>query len=267
MNAEEYLREGDLPKALDALQGQIRSNPAEVKYRVFLFQLLCVMGEWDRALTQLSVAGDMDPGTLAMVHTYRDLLQCEALRQSVFDGKRSPMLFGEPEQWIALVFEALRLEGAGKHTKAQELREEAFASAPTISGALNGEEFEWIADADARIGPFLEAVVNGNYYWVPFHRISEIRCDEPEDLRDFVWMPAQFTWPNGGQAVGFIPTRYAGTEKEADDLLKLARKTEWLESGDGIYTGRGQRMLATDQLEYSLLEVRVISLASNSDAD
>lgn len=267
MNAEEYLREGDLPKALDALQQQIRLKPAEVKYRVFLFQLLCVMGEWDRALTQLNVAGDMDAGTLAMVHTYRDLLQCEALRQSVFSGKRSPMVFGQPEQWIALVFEALRLEGTGKTERAQQLRYEAFASAPATSGALNGEEFEWIADADARIGPFLEAIVNGNYYWIPLHRISEIRCDEPEDLRDFVWTPAQFRWANGGEAVGFIPTRYTGTEMEADNLLRLARRTEWLESGDGIYTGRGQRMLTTDQSEYSLLDVRLISFSSDSDAD
>ena len=70
--------------------------------------------------------------------------------------------------------------------------------------------------------------MNGRYYWIPFHRISEMRCDEPEDLRDFVWMPAQFTWQNSGDiVVGFVPTRYAGTEKSDDDLLKLSRKTEW----------------------------------------
>jgi type VI secretion system protein ImpE len=54
---------------------------------------------------------------------------------------------------------------------------------------------------------------------------------------------------------------------EADNLLRLARRTEWLESGDGIYTGRGQRMLTTDQSEYSLLDVRLISFSSDSDAD
>lgn len=267
MNAEEYLRQGDLSNALEALQKQVRAKPSDVKYRIFLFQLLCVMGEWDRAMIQLNVAGDMDAGTLAMVHTYRGLVQCEALRQSVFAGKRHPLVFGEPEQWIALVLEAMRLEGSGSSSKAQALRSEAFDLAPAPSGVVNGQQFEWIADADVRIGPFLEAIVNGNYYWIPFHRISEISCDSPEDLRDFVWNPARFRWANGGEAVGFIPTRYAGTEEEADDQLRLARRTDWLESGDGVFAGRGQRILATDESEYSLLEIRSITLNSSGDTD
>lgn len=267
MNAEEYLRQGDLSNALKALQEQVRAKPADVKYRIFLFQLLCVMGQWDRALTQLGVAGEMDAGTLAMVHAYRGLVQCEALRHSVFAGQRHPLVFGEPEQWIALVLEALRLEGVGDSTKAQRLRSEAFDMAPASSGAINGQQFEWIADADVRIGPFLEAIVNGNYYWIPFHRISEISCEDPEDLRDFVWTPAQFCWANGGEAVGFIPTRYAGTEAEPDDQLRLSRKTEWLERSEGVFAGHGQRMFATDHAEYSLLEIRSITLNSGDDTD
>ena len=267
MNAEDSLREGDLQGALDALQAQVRSDPSNSKYRVFLFQLLCVAGQWDRALTQLNVAGDLDAGTLAMVHTYRDLLQCEALRAAVFKGQRSPLVFGEPEEWIALILEALRIEAGGQSARAQQLRDQAFEVAPTTAGSLNDEAFDWIADADSRIGPFLEAVIYGRYYWIPFHRIAQIKCDEPEDLRDFVWAPAQFQWENGGEAVGFIPTRYAGTESEADDLLRLARKTEWQESGDGVYAGLGQRMIATDSNEYPLLDVRTVSLSGADDAD
>lgn len=262
MNAEESLREGNLQAAQEALQEQVRSDPSNADFRVFLFQLLCVTGQWDRALTQLNVAGDMDPGTLAMVHTYRDLLQCEAFRERVFEGRTSPLIFGEPEQWIARVIEALRIDAAGEPVKAQELRSAAFEEAPAISGSVNDDAFEWIADADSRIGPFLEAVVNGRYYWIPFHRIAEIRCDEPEDLRDFVWTPAQFLWQNGGEAVGFIPTRYAGTLSVEDDLLKLARKTEWQECAEGAYAGLGQRMFATDSADYSLLDIRKIALSS-----
>jgi type VI secretion system protein ImpE len=266
MNAEESLRHGDLQAAMSALQDQVRSDPSDVEYRVFLFQLLCVTGDWERALTQLNVAGDLDAGTLAMVHTYRDLLQCEALRQRVFAGELSPMIFGEPEEWFAKVIEALRVDASGKPDKAQQLRLEAFEAAPVVAGTLNGTEFEWVADADSRIGPFLEAIINGRYYWVPFHQISEIRCDEPEDLRDFVWAPAQFFLPNGGQTVGFIPTRYTGSETADDDLIRLARKTEWDELAEGVYAGLGQRMLVTDRDEYPLLEVRNLALA-NADSD
>jgi type VI secretion system protein ImpE len=266
MNAEESLRHGDLQAAMSALQDQVRSDPSNVEYRVFLFQLLCVTGDWERALTQLNVAGDLDAGTLAMVHTYRDLLQCEALRQRVFAGEISPMIFGEPEEWFAKVIEALRVDASGKLDKAQQLRLEAFEAAPVVAGTLNGTEFEWVADADSRIGPFLEAIINGRYYWVPFHQISEIRCDDPEDLRDFVWAPAQFFLPNGGQTVGFIPTRYTGSEAAEDDLIRLARKTEWDELADGVYAGLGQRMLVTDSDEYPLLEVRNLALA-NANGD
>jgi len=44
IQAEELLREGRLPEALADLQNRIRQDPASVHLRVFLFQLLCVLG-------------------------------------------------------------------------------------------------------------------------------------------------------------------------------------------------------------------------------
>jgi type VI secretion system protein ImpE len=139
------------------------------------------------------------------------------------------------------------------------LHAKAFDAAPTSSGKLNGESFEWIADADERLGPVLEVILEGHYYWIPFCRIRKIFIEPAADLRDLVWIPAQFIWENGGQASGHIPTRYPGTEQSADGLLKLARKTEWAMRGE-INVGLGQRLLATDASEYPLLEVRTIEL-------
>ena len=65
-------------------------------------------------------------------------------------------------------------------------------------GTVNGEAFEWIADADMRLGPVLEAVVNGKYYWMPFSALAQVDIDPPEDLRDMVWLPAHFLFVNGG---------------------------------------------------------------------
>ena len=111
------------------------------------------------------------------------------------------------------------------------------------------EEFEWIADADSRLGPILEVLLNGGYYWVPFARCTAIRITPPEDLRDLVWLPAEFTWANGGEATGFIPTRYPGSEAAADAALRLARRTEWARIGEEAYSGLGQRVLATSAEE------------------
>jgi type VI secretion system protein ImpE len=267
VDAIEQLRAGDLAAALEELQAAVRKDSADAKKRVFLFQLLAVLGDWDRALTQLNVAGDLDAGTLAMVQTYREALACEAFREAVFNGERSPLVFGEPERWIALVFEALRHSAQGRHAEAQKLRASAFDEAPITSGSINGEPFEWLADCDSRIGPFLEVIVNGNYYWAPFDRISEITFDPPSDLRDLVWMPGTFTWANGGQAVGFIPTRYVGSAASDNDDLRLSRSTDWQELGGDVFAGLGQRMFSTDEHDYSLLDIREVRLNSSDVAD
>ena len=73
-------------------------------------------------------------------------------------------------------------------------------------------------------------------------------------------MPGYFTWANGGETVGLIPSRYPGSQASADGSIRLARKTEWLAQDADVYVGAGQRMLATDQGEYPLLDVREISL-------
>jgi len=266
MSAEDSLQQGNLDQALAELQERIRKNPADAKLRVFLFQLLCLLGQWERALTQLKVVGDLDAATLPMVQTYREAIGCEVLRQDVFAGRRAPLVMGEPQRWIALTLEALRASAQGHHAQAAELRAEAFDAAPDVTGSLDGAAFEWIADADSRIGPFLEVIVNGKYYWVPFHRIGRIVMEPPVDLRDLAWTAAQLTWSNGGQSVGLIPTRYAATVDQADGRLRLARMTQWREVADGVFEGLGQRVLATDVDEYSLLEVREIVLNSATEA-
>jgi type VI secretion system protein ImpE len=129
---------------------------------------------------------------------------------------------------------------------------------------VNGESFDWIADADMRLGPVCEAVINGRYYWLPFSKCSRIDCEAPADLRDFVWMPARFLFCNGGEAVGVIPTRYPGSESSSDSGVRLARNTIWNEASEGIFYGLGQRILATDAAEYALMDVRTIQFGATS---
>ncbi|MCD2517126.1 virulence protein SciE type [Massilia sp. G4R7] len=253
MQAQALIKEGKLAEALAALQGQVRSEASNARHRIFLFQLLAVMGQWGRALTQLNVAGELDATALAMVQTYREAIQCEALRAEIFAGKRAPLIFGEPQDWLGLLVEALRIETADP-AGAAALREQAYEAAPTTSGSIDGAAFAWLMDADRRLGPVLEAVVNGRYFWIPFSRIAKIEIDAPSDLRDTVWTAATFTWANGAQAVGLIPTRYDGSAESPDDAVRLARRTEW--EGE---RGLGQRMFASDSADYALMDVRAIA--------
>jgi type VI secretion system protein ImpE len=266
LTAEDRLHAGDPAEALKALQEQVRAKPQDAKLRIFLFQLLSVLGQWERALNQLEVAAQLDPGALAMAQTYREAIRCELLRAQVFAGKKSPMVFGQPEEWLALLIESLLRAGRGETSQARELGARAFDEAPASSGTLDDKRFEWIADADMRLGPVLEAVINGRYYWVPFSRLSRVAIEEPSDLRDCVWMPAHFQFDNGGESVALIPTRYPGTEASADGLLELARKTEWQEPAPGVYYGMGQRVITTDAGETPLMDIRSIVMDSGAPA-
>ena len=82
MLAQQLVRDGDPQGALAALQDAVRKNASDVKLRILLFQMLSVLGQWERALTQLNVAAEMDASALPMAQTYRTALQCEALRVS-----------------------------------------------------------------------------------------------------------------------------------------------------------------------------------------
>ena len=258
--AETALRAGDPRGALAHLTSAVRARPADAKLRIFLSQLLCVLGQWERANTQLNVVADMDGETAAMRETVGHAIRCELTRAKVFAGQRTPMVFGQPDEWLALLIESLLQKGQGNDAMAADLAGRAFDAAPEVTGRLDGQAFSWIADADSRLGPVVEACVNGRYYWVPFSRLSSVVFDPPEDLRDCVWMPATLMFSNGGETVALVPTRYPGSELSDDGAICLARRTEWQDIGDGRFAGLGQRVLATDGGEHDLMTVKSIEL-------
>jgi len=262
--AEFSLKNGDPAAALARLQEQVRAKPSDAALRIFLFQLLCVRGEWERALNQLKVASELDASALAMAQMYGEAVRCEAIRRDVFDGKKSPMVFGEPEQWLALLIESLLVAGRGEMGRSAELRQRAFEEAEASAGDINGQPFEWVADADSRLGPVLEAMMNGRYYWVPFSRLAAVTIEEPEDLRDMVWMPAHLQFENGGEMVALIPTRYPGSETSEDGAIALARKTVWQEVAPETHYGLGQRIIATDAVDVPLMELRTLVVRASA---
>ncbi len=285
--AEELLAAGDPAGALKTLQQQVRGDASNAKLRTFLFQLLAVLGQWPRALDQLKVCGELDAGTLAMVNTYTSALQCEALREAVFAGRSLPHIFGPPTQWVALLAQALQIEAGGDAARGAQTRSQALELAPGTPGRvtlankkLPPVDFEWLADADSRLGPVLEVIINGRYGWLPLMHLSALQVEPVEDLRDLVWAPAHLTFSNGGDTVALLPTRYAGTPLAAGGALAMARQTEWLalhtdaaaggEVGGGgatQYRGLGQRVLASDAAELGLLEIAQVRFDPPAAAD
>ena len=257
MTAETLIHAGDPVAALQALQDQVRSKPTDAKLRIFLFQLLAVNGDWKRAQVQLELAGQLDSEADPMVQAYRDVINCELHREAVFEGKSKPLIFGEPEDWVASLVEAQQAYAKGDMDTFSALNAQAFENADTRSGRINDEGFEWLADADQRFGPVFEFIFNGQYYWVPMSRVAKLHTDKPTDLRDLIWLPAEVMWINGGKILVMIPVRYPRIEGVSGPGL-LSRRTDWVSHDGDISEGTGQRIFASDQQDYSILQVRSI---------
>lgn len=258
--ATELMKAGDPEGALASLQAAVRAAPADAKLRIFLFQLLCLQGDWKRAITQLKLCAELDKRADLMARTYREAIICEVYREKVFAGEKAPLMFGEPQEWMALLVEALTALARGQATEAADLRARAFDEAPATPGEMNGTRFDWIADADMRLGPILEIIVNGKYFWMPFGAVADLRCEPPVDLRDAVWMPAKLTVRSGGEFVALIPTRYAGTVPGGTAAERLSRATNWSDAGAETWIGSGQRLLTTDSGDVALMDLRALRI-------
>src|SRR3954467_8728029 len=134
MTSKEHLTASQPDQALIELQNQIRAHPEDSKLRVFLFQLHCVLGNWSKALTQLEVISGLDPETSLMAQIFPAVINCEALRKGVFEGKLTPLIFGEPLEWVGLLVKAAEHVAKGEMPAAADLRNRAFESAPASAG-------------------------------------------------------------------------------------------------------------------------------------
>jgi len=251
-SAEVALAAGDFETTQRHLMNAIRADPGDPSLRSFFFQFSALVGDWSRAGKQLGILGKLKPEALDLVHDYQVAVTAEAVREAVWAGQISPPIFGEPRPWIAKMAQALR----EADEMADALRREALEEAPALSGSLNDEAFEWIGDSDNRLGPAFELVINGEYHWMSFEDVAVLECEQPSDLRDYVWTLGLLTIATGATLPVMIPSRYPGAAKAEDPGLRAGRKSDWRALPGGLEAGEGQRVLATDQRDIALLDVR-----------
>lgn len=258
---QEALRAGDVAACKAAQMERVKAAPGDAKERAFLSQIFMVEGDWDRAVKQLQMLADLQADSIDLVTDYCAALSAERARIEVLAGRAAPSIMGEPGAWLAKLVEALRLDAAGAGSEAYALRSEAFAEAPASAGQIDGTPFAWLSDADNRFGPVLEAVMNGEYHWIPFSAIATLKFEPPKDLRDVVWTVGIITLTNGGEWPILVPTRYPDSDVIAggESGHALARRTDWSVLHEDHYTGLGQRMFASDETDIALLDVRELS--------
>ena len=252
------LKEGDLIAALSRAKGAVRDHPGDPEARARLFQMFCLNGEWDRAEAQLDALLTSSAVQAPIWKQFGMLMRLERQRRDAHATATAPAIVGDPQDWMAAFAKAFELHQSGDVAGGAALREAALADAPATAGRIDGVEFGWLMDGDARYGPMLEAFLptEGDYCWMPFVALTSLQVEKPSQINHFVWAPAHFTWGDGRVLHGFVPTRYVGSEGSDDPAHALARGTDWVDAGGGVFVGRGQRVLMSADDDFPLLEIR-----------
>lgn len=263
---KELLEAGDLRGAIAALTDEVKRNPTDTPRRIFLFELLCFDGEWDRAEKQIDVIGQQSPEAALGVLAYRNNLTAERERARLFSTGAAPHFLTEPPAYIDQHVEAIRHLSAGDAASARELLDRAEEARPALSGQWNGEAFEDFRDYDDFVGPVLELIVKDQYAWLPFEQIRRVEIEAPRKLRDLVWAPARIEAAD--QTVGevFVPALYARSSEHARDAVRLGRETQWEPAGDGLVAGAGHRLFLTGDVERPVLETRLLEFEAGNSA-
>lgn len=262
------LREKSLAQMIEETESAIRAKPTDTEPRWLLFQLLCLTGTWDRAQNLLPTAtGSVAPGKIgatAVAKLYQRLIEAEKHRTAVFAGLRAPEFLSHPPEWTLALIEALAFESIGDQTKADQQREVGLEAAPTVTGQTPQGRFDWLADADSRLGPVFEVIQSGVYYWVPLNEISSLFHPEPARIIDLVWSPVSLALTNGQVLQGHVPARYPGAEV-ASDSIRLGHQTQWREQGRTGTFGSGQKMWMHNAGEWAMRDIRECHFVTPTD--
>lgn len=257
----ELLRLGDLSGARAALVEIVKAKPNDARARMFLFQLFALLGEWDKARLQLTTLAQLSPEAQMLSVAYGQAIDAERERAAAWAGTGPVRVHGTGEDWSMQLAEAISRLANGDIAGGEELRDAAFAAAADTPGDLDGVGFEWIANADGRLGPTFEAIIGGAWGLVRFEQVSSITSNGVRDLRDLVWYPTEIMFRTGQSVAAMLPGRYPLTERDGSEQDKLARATGWRE-GPGGDIGMGQQLLTLSGGEdVGLLQLRKLTFS------
>lgn len=258
----EWSRAKPLSEALARAEAGVRAKPQDAGARWLLFELLCVQGQWERALKQLQTWAGLSRDNESTAQVMRGLIRAEHQRMELFAGRAEPATLTASDTsapaWMAGLGEALRLAAPGDAAalEAADLaREAALAQAPDTAGASDPMSFAWVTDTDTRLGPVCEVILAGAYRWLAFCDLASISKAAPVHLLDLVWAQVDLVLRDGTALKGYMPMRYPVQTGDRDALL-MARETVWTDIGRTGVFARGQKMWATDAGDIALLDLR-----------
>lgn len=242
---------GRLSEAVAAASERVKANPADIRLRSQLAELLCVAGELERAERQFDAIASQDPTTAIRATELRQFVRADLARREVWMQGRMPEFLLPPPPHVELRLQALMHLRAGRMDEAADHIARAETERPEVAGAMNDVPFDDFRDLDDLTGGILEVMTTmGKYFWVPLEHVVDAVVTPPSRPLDAAWCTMELTVRDGTTGQVVVPAIYAdlpagagvaaASEAQAA-LYRTGRETEWVEEAPNYVRGQGLR--------------------------
>jgi type VI secretion system protein ImpE len=255
MDSKSLFDEGKLSEAFAAQLDYVKRNPTDLAERIFLAELACFLGDWERADKQLHAAETQAVDPLPLVSLLRNLVRGEIRREQFFDEVRAPDLLqplnGHAEAQMKLAIQLRDPSGeniAARIQESQDLHQ-------TVKWLCDGQEVSGLLDLDDRFHGVAELITaTGKYFWIPWNDIRKLEFEKPTRPRDLIWRKADIATDQGIQGKVYFPVRYPNPKGWKQDQ-QLGRQTDWEVLVSNLTSGVGQRLLLLGEQDRGILEI------------
>ncbi|WP_372574342.1 type VI secretion system accessory protein TagJ [Ruegeria jejuensis] len=233
------LSDDDLNGAVGAAVATVKSRPRDFEARMLLAELAVLAGDLGRAETQAKLAGQNAPDKALGLGVFRQHLRGIQARNAWWEDGALPVF---PEGPSALSNLALKMNVAlrsGDGDSARALLHQLDDERGAQNVIWDGLAFDTFRDLDDRLPHALEVVTaGGNYMWLEFDTLSEVRFEPVTRPLDLAYRRARVTLTNASAADLRIPAIYPAPEGAAQSLGRI---TDFSEGPGGLIFGHGQR--------------------------
>lgn len=265
--AKTLLDSGNLDGAIQEALNAVRSKPTDVTARIFLFELSCFSGDWERAEKQLEVIGQQDAIAMIGSHIYKQNFKAERDRIGLFSEGLIPECLMPPPNYVEGLLAAVSHVKDGKIKEAIEVVSQVEENRPAFAVKVNGEESADFRDCNDLTMCVFEAIVKDSYTWLPFEQVETVEFVPAKTLRDKYWMQAEIGMTNGTKGEMFIPSLYVDTFKSDNDEIRLGKVTDWRETGEDLFIGEGVRLYQLDGGYKPISEIESIEFIHDLEED
>ena len=257
-DAKLQLDKGNLTAAVEAALNLVKTNPTNEAARIFLFELSCFSGDWDRAERQLEVIGNQDVNAMIGSKIYQGNFKAENDRMKYFSDGLSPEFMTPKPLYVDDLLAANNRLREGNDAEARQVLDTVEENRPAFKVSINGEGFSDFRDYNDLTMCVFEVIFRNSYLWIPFEQVQKIELFKPKTLRDLYWIQAKIELINGTSGEMFLPALYSGSWKNSNDQIRLGRMTDWRDVGSETYIGEGMRVFWMDGRDKAILDIETV---------